>query len=781
MLNIIGLNHIFVDGKICFCLVCRENLTENCPLDRESAVFQHFRSENHETSARNLFKICVPDPKCESRNVRYLDIVNNSKFDVWEQGKEPSYVSKVDKHFVCLICTEKVSEVCEETDQIIHSLQYHLGSELHVSNVKNGIWWTYHPNLDTNYIALNKIFMYCSFCQNTLESKENSLLEFAADHLETELNNIISVHGLKPELKEIITNDISKTELSDKNSVLQAELEETNDASNTQFEPSLTSIAANSKPIIEHTQFTATQSNEISEKLEKNLLNDAKNVNVAVSVVNLNEVTDEFTSTFVNLDYKGLNMFTSNVNVEICPECHEQVEVINDDVPFSMQLHSQKHKDLDSVNDDIESEIQEKSNSNSINCDICHKQIEVFNNKNTMFSYNYHRGNCHPDSGNSLVITENSDNDDTWDKFCGESDSVAKAFPSQPDGLRDHMNFIALVEGNLSCLLCNCALPSSFDKTIDCSIILQNHFLEFYHQSQYELCVQKDIDHVEDGKKLDENNHSFKGLQFNRSKVNQTGSPSTSVKNTTSDQYFTKRTEEKPTEKVRSRFEVQEILYRLINKLPLMNKNKHILDEKGGHFHCGLCDEILRCTRSGSELIKHLNGEGHLTKLKQGINSEIKGKTRTRVEVLRILRDLAQHNKVINQNNDCIEEKSGHFFCKRCDEVIMCTLSGRKLIDHLNGVYHSSQMDKFTDAQSELKSKARNPEYVYNKLWQLASRKKEVGENIEVLGEKQGHFYCEICNDVLLCTSSGSKLIEHLRGPTHVFNLLSYTSNNNLL
>lgn len=777
MPNLIGLNHIFDDGTICFCLVCKESVTENYPLDRDSAVCQHFRSEDHEKSARNLFKMCVPDPKCDSRNVRFLDIVNNAELEVWEQGKEPSYVSKVDKHFLCLICKEKVSEVCKETDQIIHSLQYHLGSELHVDNVKNCIWWTYHPNLDTNYVALNKIFMYCSFCQNILESKENSLLEFAADHIEAELNKINSVHGSRTELEKITSNDISKTELSETNSDSQTELEETNsnDPSSTLFDPSLMPITYTPGPIIECTQTTKTQSNEISESLESNLLQEAKNVNAAGSVVNLNEVTDEFKSAIININYKGLNMlFLKFFKEEICPECHKEIEVLNDDVPFSMQIHAQQHKNLDLVNDDIELEIQGKANS--INCDICHKQIEVFNNKDSVFSYNYHCEIFHSDNGNSLVSIENANNDHTRYKSCEEYGSIVKDVPSLPDGLRNHMNFVALVGENLCCLLCNCELSSSSDKTVDCGKILQNHFLEFYHQSQYEVCVQKDINHIEDGQEFEKNNVSLKSLQFNRSTINQMGSPSTLFKNITLDQYCTdKRTVEVPDGKVRSRFEVQEILYRLVNELPLVNRNKHVLDEKEGHFHCGLCNEILRCTRSGSQLIKHLNEEGHLTKSKKGINSKIKGKARKRDKVLNILRELSSHNEVINQNNDFIEEKSGHFFCKLCDEVIMCTLSGKKLIDHLNGLLHGS---KFTDAERELRSKARTPEHVYNILWQLSSNKSEVSENIEVLGEKQGHFYCEVCDEVLLCTCSGSKLIEHLRDKQHVFKFLEHTSNN---
>lgn len=777
MLNLIGLNHIFDDGTICFCLVCKESITENYPSDRDSAVCQHFRSEDHEKSARNLFKMCVPDPKCESRNVRYLDIVNNSELEVWEQGKEPSYVSKVDKQFVCLICKEKV---CEETDQIIHSLQYHLGSELHVDNVKNGIWWTYHPNLDTYYVALNKVFMYCSFCQNILESKENSLLEFAADHIEAELSKINSVHCSRTELEEITSNDISKTKLSETNSDSITELAETSssDASNTQFELSLTHVTSTSGPIIEFTQTTKTQSNEISESLESNLISEPNNVNDTGSGVNLNQVTNEFKSTVINVGYEGLNMINLKFfKEEICPVCHKEIEVLNDDVPFSMQMHSQKHKDLDLVNDDIESEIQGKANS--IICDICHKLIEVFNNKGAMFSYNYHRENCYPDNRNSLIIIENANNDHSRDKSLEEYNSIVKDFPSLPNELRDHMNFVALVEENLCCLLCNCKLCSPNDKTVDCGKILQNHFLEYYHQSQYEVSVQKYVDNIEDGQELEENNLSFKGLQFSSSTINQTDSPSMFVKNSTIDQYFTnKRTVEVPVGKIRSRFQVLKILYQLVGELSLVNKNKHVLDEKEGHFYCGLCDKILWCTRRGSELIKHLTGEGHLNKSKKGINSQIKGKARKRFEVLKILRELSLHNKVISQNNDCIEEKSGHFFCKRCDEVIPCTLSGIKLLDHLNGLYHGLQMEKFSDTQNKLRSTARTPGHVHNILMQLASRISEVNENIEVLGEKQGHFYCEVCDEVLLCTCSGSKLIEHLRDKQHVFNLLSYASNN---
>lgn len=764
MLHQIGLNHIFDDGTIFFCLLCKESIVENYPLDRDEAICQHFRSEGHEKSARNLFKVCVPDPKCESRNIRYMDIVNNSEFEVREQGNEPSYVSKKERNFVCHICKEDVSKVCCETDKIKYNLQYHLGSEMHKDNVKNSVWWTYHPNLDSNYISLNTIFMYCSFCKQVLESKENCLLEFAANHIETELKNTNSklevrnsnsvsntvYRNLKPDI-------VSNPELVKANSIDEQNQTKTNSDSALK------------------TEQQETNTNNVLVKglaeLKSSVYNKVKsNVKFACSEIHFNQTPGEIRSACKSLDYDGIDGSQIKENVVISTY-NEEFEVLNDDIPSSILKHSQKHTDLSFFV--TESEIKRKAN---FKCDLCHEQIEILN-EDTVLSYSYHLDNFHPDNKRSLVKIENASNDYTNDhKHLEGSDIIAKTVSLLPFDLRDHLNFVGLKGQNLHCTLCNCVLSLPNDINTACDL-LQNHFSEMYHKNVYDVSVQKNVHHVEDNGKFEENNQLFKGLQLlNRSTINKARSASTLVKNITSEQCNI--IVDVPQGKVRSRFEVQKILSKLVDSSSLVDENKFIIDEKEGNFHCQLCDEMLRCSWSGSELIKHLKGEGHLIKSRKGEDNVDKsekrfnGKIRTPAKVLKILNELSRHNKVIIQNLQDIGEKDGHFFCKRCNEVIMCTLRGKQLVDHLTGLYHGLQMEKLSEEERKLRRRSRPSQQVFNIIWQLTTTVKIVKENTEVLGEKQGHFYCKACDVILLCTCTGKKLIEHLSDQKHVLKKL---------
>lgn len=199
MLDKIRSNHFLRFDTFCFCLLCKKNIPEDVNLDKHDLIFTHLESEEHESNCRALFKLCFPDPCCESDDLKYVNIFRNLAFDVsWEIGNEVSYVCKTDNNYLrCLICEENISKVFEDKTKLELTLASHLESGFHINKVKSKASWIHHPSDNTYYIAFHKFFVFCSFCQKYLKSPKNTLLQVAADHITADLETIVKIKAIE--------------------------------------------------------------------------------------------------------------------------------------------------------------------------------------------------------------------------------------------------------------------------------------------------------------------------------------------------------------------------------------------------------------------------------------------------------------------------------------------------------------------------------------------------------------------------------------------------------
>lgn len=169
MLEKIRSNHILRFDTFCFCLLCRKNIPEDVSLDKLDLIFTHLESEEHESNFRTLFKLCFPDPCCESDDLKYVNIFRNLAFDVsWEIGNEVSYVCKIDNNYLrCLICEENILKVFEDNTKLELTLASHLESGFHINKVKSKASWIHHPSDNTYYIAFHNFLYFVPSVKST--------------------------------------------------------------------------------------------------------------------------------------------------------------------------------------------------------------------------------------------------------------------------------------------------------------------------------------------------------------------------------------------------------------------------------------------------------------------------------------------------------------------------------------------------------------------------------------------------------------------------------------
>ncbi|XP_054265187.1 uncharacterized protein LOC128988037 isoform X2 [Macrosteles quadrilineatus] len=197
--------------------------------------------------------------------------------------------------------------------------------------------------------------------------------------------------------------------------------------------------------------------------------------------------------------------------VNSCPECGKQIEVLNGDFEFSMNLHKQSHISLEAINRSLECPEENVYNTSlpkAKRCDQCNKDIEIINN-DIILSFQLHVQN-HKILKNSNIEKDNSKEPkgrkeisfiiknifhnmpslQAHESFISEKDCKAFCNPCGltiepvgvssvalhlktklhedntifviktliPSELQDQMNFISFYDSTLVCNLCSCKI-----------------------------------------------------------------------------------------------------------------------------------------------------------------------------------------------------------------------------------------------------------------------------------------------------------------------------------
>lgn len=593
MLEKIRSNHILRFDTFCFCLLCRKNIPEDVSLDKLDLIFTHLESEEHESNFRELFKLCFPDPCCESDDLKYVNIFRNLAFDVsWEIGNEVSYVCKIDNNYLrCLICEENILKVFEDKTKLELTLASHLESGFHINKVKSKASWIHHPSDNTYYIAFHNFFVFCSFCQKYLKSPKNTLLQVAADHITADLETIVKIKAIEEQRDKAIEDLCILFDFLN----ISDDLEDCNEREKSQIsdeEIYIDSQCQINEPI---------QINECSNNPEGEVLDKKKDLFLpghdifepSVTPLTLNEETR-------GLKFIGVENVTSQVR----------------------QARSNQAVMTDLVNDNSVVKLNEKYieiEDNRFFCKLCKVFIQFDENGNDLRKHLF-------EEHNDLLVKRASDFN-SMKKYCdGPNNVTNKSKESENFHLiltkivldkkfMSHSMFIKDNGDNFFCILCKDIVTFT-----TCGKYVENHFFQTNHlRKTYEISVDTAFEKKQQNQNSKTNRKSKKRKPQTDKKTHAFFDTNGSKRQP----IVIEKVEEKNSNNTSKLDpEVRVIERRQLKVLRLASEenleiriNAQFLIIHNDNFFCTACQQLIIFVNSGLPLFKHCISQAHNCRL----------------------------------------------------------------------------------------------------------------------------------------------------------------------
>uniref|UniRef100_A0A1B6FD43 C2H2-type domain-containing protein n=1 Tax=Cuerna arida TaxID=1464854 RepID=A0A1B6FD43_9HEMI len=306
---------------------------------------------------------------------------------------------------------------------------------------------------------------------------------------------------------------------------------------------------------------------------------------------------------------------------DICPVCGARVEVLNGDVRFSMNVHLQSHRTEETIIQDINKHLRisqaSRPQTSNYTCPDCKENIEVLNN-DVAFSLKIHaKKHKSPD----LVISDDqrsvaSDSSRKSDKKlkeqskkCEDSNILEALFNTMPPGLKSHRGFLFENEnGKAICTVCKI--------TVEPKLSISEHLKTKAHEDKT-ICLLKE--------KLPVNLHenlefiSFYGshlcCNLCRCKIDLC---STNPYETIVNIIVHNSGTDHPKRKIEMSGQIDaDLVLKSLSRLnPLINVNKHMISHKVfPQFKCSVCDKNIGHHENEKELIKnfvsHFSSSAH--------------------------------------------------------------------------------------------------------------------------------------------------------------------------
>lgn len=472
-----------------------------------------------------------------------------------------------------------------------------------------------------------------------------------------------------------------------------------------------------------------------------------------------------------------------------CPDCSQQILILKGDIQYSLNLHMQSHKSLESIDRDIARQLSgatfgrnvQRNIQSNYACPDCHEVVQVFDN-DVKRSLKLHaqkhqrspavrtRGDdqSSTSSGRSRNANRRQNYVNTGTKPKG-MDGLVSIFNQMPPGLKAHRGFIFENEsGEIFCGLCNVKIDSLNN--------IADHLVTKSHEDNTIAFIKSRLPY-----ELHETMEfvSFYGsnlccnlcrckIDLNSQNVSET--ILNIIVHNAGPQHGNKRGSKEPLDHAK---EGMKKLNFLASKDSLIKNNKHMIScEMLPQFKCKLCDKQITFDQNDQFLLKnftaHLSSNGHnkcvrATSVLSTFKSTFK------------LKD-GKHNLVITK---------GSITCTVCNismEPTMETLAAHvKEVDSFTNIDWpddlSASMNNlgFKGPQQTLNMNEQSNKTANNKLCTLNAILKCMPppyRNVNyVVESSQGQATCLICNCVIPCTFFNLKT--HLTGNNHMKNLSS--------
>lgn len=486
----------------------------------------------------------------------------------------------------------------------------------------------------------------------------------------------------------------------------------------------------------------------------------------------------------------GRNNGTRNKRIHItCPECSQQILILKGDIQYSLNLHMQSHKSIESIDQDIARQLSgarfgpnvQRNFQSNYSCPECNEIIEVFDNdvkrslelharKHQHSSGMRTRGDdqSSTSSGRSRNSNRNQNyvKNNTGTKFEG-MDVLAITFNQMLPGLKAHRGFVSENEsGEIVCGLCNFKIDSFGD--------IAHHLVTKSHEDNTITFIKSKLPHQLQqtmefvsfyGSNLCCN---LCGCKINLNSVNVSQTIMNIIAHNAGQQHANKRGSKEPLDCAK---EGMRKLNFLASQDSLINNNKHMIScEMQPLFKCKLCDKHITFDQNDQFLLKnftaHLSSNGH--------NKCVRATSVLTTFKSTFKLNGGKHNLVIAK---------GSITCTECNismEPTMETLAAHvKEVDSFTNIDWPDNLSAsinnldFNSPQQTFNMKEQNNETADNKVSTLNALLKCMPvpyTNVNyVVESSQGQLTCLICNCVIPSTFYNLKT--HLTGNNHKKNL----------
>lgn len=488
----------------------------------------------------------------------------------------------------------------------------------------------------------------------------------------------------------------------------------------------------------------------------------------------------------------GRNNGMRNNQIHItCPECSQQILILKGDIQYSLNLHMQSHKSLESIDHDIARQLSgarfgpnvPRNVQSNYACPECNEIVPVFNN-DVKRSLEMHARNHQNSSGmrtrgddQSSTSSGRSRSSNRNQNFVKNNtvtksevkDVLVSTFNQMQPGLKAHRGFVFENEsGEIVCRLCNLKIDSLSNIThhlvtkshedntiafIKSKLPYQLHetmeFVSFYGSN---LCC------------------NLCGCKIHLSSLNVSETIMNIIAHNAGQQHGNKKGSKEPLD--RAKEGIIKLNF-LASQDSLINDNKHMIScEMQPQFKCKLCDKHITFDQNDQFLLKnftaHLSSNGH----KKCVRA---------TSVLATFKNTfklkgGKHNLVITK---------GSITCTVCNlsmEPTMETLAAHvKEVDSFTNIDWPDNLSAsinnlgLNSPQQTFNMKEQNNDTADNKVSKLNALLKCMPlpyRNINyVVESNQGQVTCLICNCVIPCTFYNLKT--HLTGNNHMKNLSS--------
>lgn len=808
-----SLNYIFDDNELLICLVCKINLKENLSFDHNVLLeSNHLNSKKHQKNVRALFKLCVPN-----WSGSYAEIIQSLVFDVSLERNESSFVCKTDNNFVCLVCQETVARGTD-SNEIVTSIIRHLKTDFHLINFKDGVSWIHPVDHEVAFIMFHKSAVHCSICKQNVPNEITCPLTRAMDHLKVH-HSVVYKILYQQQNKDSCTNEKSVCQAMEYLALTDMASPSTKSISSdrdTELSPSTKSSLSSrdTELSLDSFEFEADEFEDLVGSFEfedhefENLLRSDVNeeslnesIDICVDLIcpecgDYIEIYNENADFSMDLHlqkHKTLMSANTESGLDyqddadyVCPICQETIQIFNGNLELSVDRHFEEegHEHerftladcgdknrfdfLSRVFDQLPHDVRDQKSvfvmdGNEVFCKLCSCTVssskhvpdacKVFSDH---MSSTFHVDQFKASSQFLVMAVLNYNQQSFPQEDAKEQDNVFKNLCKQHLIIERNKQFIEKRKINYYCIVC--------DKHI-------------CHSPKENTQVLNFVLHLNGG--------------IHKQSLKQLGKKKKIYKNPVD---YSSNSQKEVVSKKEA--EVNNSILELSKQYPAVYVNQSFIKEKDGNFFCEICQVMINFNKTGCNLKKHCASPVHNTELSaRGLlylsqlqYEKLTNKYKSALSKLTKYPYFKPHTLFINHNGE-------DFCCIICNMPIAGSKStGKNVQRHFFTLKHrrtcfevtcnpdynptqlKSQNITVPSLSTNTKKKSINTttemsvaeKRANKKLNYLLRYSSVLRNNVHFIETRNnGNYFCNLCEEHILCNSSGSHLKEHYLKEIH--------------